>query len=210
MRSRSVAAVGLVAAVCAFAASAHAGITTYSSLAAYQTGTSGAAAYAIPARTGSGDFGASATIGAASFYSADLTVYDDGQYGAGLRYLGATANESGTEVLTVIPSSTATNFAFELGTYDGADQVAVTVNGQNVASIVTNNMTPTFFGVSDSAPIASLTFTTTEVSPAGPIYPEIDVISAYYTDATPSSVPEPGMLSLLAFGLFAVLRARRT
>ena len=195
-----------VAAVAASVAQAHAGTVTYSSQAAFNAATTGVTSYNIPTPAGSGQRVSSPyTISPLTFSvrsGESLSLQNDGFYGAGQTYLEANSSSSANENIALAGASA---LGFTVGTFNGADTVSVDVNGVLASTFSTPGGSPdsVFFGVTDTTPITSLSFSLADS--------EIDILNFQVGSlASPSPVPEPSSLVLLATGILAALGASGT
>ena len=186
------------------APAAWAGVMTYDTVAAFDAATTGLTAYAIPAPPAGGpDFqnvSPSITIGPVTFASSNLTLFNDGGYGAGQTYLATSLVE---ETLTL---SGATAIGFDLGTFEFASSFAASVNGEAPITVTTTAANPAhqFFGITDTSPITSIVFSIP--SPAT----EFDILD-FQVGSVGSVVttPEPASLFVLGGGILGLIASRR-
>lgn len=165
--------------------------TEYTSQAAFDAAVS-TTAYSVPAPVGdsSQDVGTALSIGPVAFSAGDITLYNDGGYGSGQTYFGA-SDYGVNATLTGVNA-----FGINFGSYFGAEDVNIYVNGNFVDTLSTGGSpNSTFFGyVSDSA-ISTVTF--------GPVTEgssEFDVLS-FEAGSAPAPTPEPSSLALLGSAL---------
>ncbi|WP_077036943.1 PEP-CTERM sorting domain-containing protein [Pelomonas sp. KK5] len=130
---------------------------------------------------------------------------DDGAYGAGVTYLSMRGIPGVNAAMdTQVDGIYA--LGFDLGTYDGADTITVTINfgAITVGSFDTigGAGTSTFFGIVTSDPIQQITFTAKNGT-------EIDILD--FKAGAVSAVPEPASLSfaLAGLGMLGVAVRRR-
>ena len=198
-----------VAAVAASVAQAHAGTVTYNSQAAFNAATTGVTSYNIPAPAGVLQLVSSPyTISPLTFSvrsDESLFLANDGVYGAGQTYLEAFAYSGPASENIALAGASA--LGFTVGTFFGADTVSVDVNGVLASTFSTPGGSPdsVFFGVTDTTPITSLSFSI--------LRPEIDILNfqvGSLGSPSPSPVPEPSSLVLLGTGILAALGASGT
>ena len=180
---------------------ADAQVLTYNSPAAYAAATTGNTAYAFSGAPAGGatNEGGTYTLGPITFTGAGLNLYNDSSYGTGVNYLD---EFNSPETLTL---GGATALSFTLGTYNGAQSIAISINGAAATTVTESGGFPNtlFVGFTNTVPITSLTFTNTTA--AGQ---EIDVIN-FQVGTNPNVVPEPSAWALLAVGTAALGLALR-
>jgi hypothetical protein len=181
---------------------AHAQLVTYDDPADFDTASSGNTSYSFPVPAGGSSQSVTPpyTLGPLSFSSTNsiyaLYLNDDGNYGTNQTYLETASFSS---INSTISLNGATALALDFGTYYGADTVTVDVNGVFATTLTTTAAHPTsqFFGVTDTTPITSLSFTITGN--------EFDVLNFQVG----SAVPEPSTWMLM-FGGVGILGAVRS
>ena len=111
------------------------------------------------------------TVGDATYASAadGLMLWDDGGYGANIKFLYAVTK------LDVVLTGGHNNVAFRLGAYKGVQDITLSVNGGEAQTYpIAGRPDNTFFGISNSEPITSITV----IMPAGGAGDEIDLVFA--------------------------------
>ena len=148
------------------------------------------------------DVGGAITIGVVAYQQTTLYLYNDGYYGLGTYYLGG----SGSDLDLSIAGGGYKNIDFGLGVFTESDSVTITVNGSSSDTwTIPGAPDSTFIGITDTAPITSLTFTDNDNPGA-----EIDILSpASGVITLPDPTPEPSMLALSGLGGAVVLYFRR-
>jgi hypothetical protein len=98
------------------------------------------------------------------------------------------------------------NLDFEVGVFNQADSVTITVNGSSSDTLtVPGAPNSTFIGIMDTTPITSLTFRDNSNPGA-----EIDILSpASGSISLPAPTPEPSLLALGGLGGAVLLYLRR-
>lgn len=122
---------------------------------------------------------------------------NDGSYGAGQTYLALIGTPGVNAATQPIVSTPIYALAFDLGTFDGADTITLTMNYYDVVGTFTTSGgagTSTFIGIKSSDPIVQVSFTAANGE-------EIDFLDFY---APTAAVPEPSSALLSAAGLFVV------
>lgn len=122
---------------------------------------------------------------------------DDGAYGSGQTYLDD-INHGGLASITVSLTG-ATALSFELGTYQNADTIDISVNGIAEESISTTAGAPAslFYGITSTQSITSVSFTTTTTD-------ELDTLTYQV-----GSVPEPSTYAMFSLGALMLLTGRQ-
>ena len=172
-------------------------LVTYNNQAAYQAASTANTTYAFsgPAPGNGSNVGPSFTDGPLTFAAFGLYLDNDGAYGNGVTNLDALYSA------VTVTSNEATALSFTVGTYYGAQTVAINVNGAFATDVVETGGRPNtmFVGFTDTVPITSLTF-------ANASYPgeEIDFTQFQAGKAIVSTVPEPSTWALLGAGIIAL------
>ncbi len=171
-------------------------VTEYTDPADFNAATASATSYTFPAPQGDGsDEGTSFTSGPLTFSGYRIELYNDGGYGDGVSYVSELISP---ETITL---SGATAVSFTIGTFEGPQTVAISVNGVPFTSVTEAGPHPDtlFVGFTDTVPITSLTFSDI-TNPSN----EIDVINFQVG----SAAPEPSTWALLGAGLAGLLGLR--
>lgn len=176
-------------------------VTTYSDSTLFDQAAPGLSTYVFPAGDGDGGFEPRPYIlGPLGFSTYQHFTHpyleSDGAYGAG-NYL-AMIGIPGVNAAMDTQVDGIYALGFNLGTYDGADTITVTINfGQSVGTFDTSGGvgTSTFFGIVSSDPITQITFTAATGE-------EIDILN-FKANAI-SAVPEPASMALALAGLGVV------
>ena len=182
--------------------------TTYSSAAAFNAAAPGLETYGFPAGDDTlearpyidGPLGFSTTQHFTHPY-----LEDDGAYGAGQTYLALTGIPGVNAAMEPVAGDLYA-VAFDLGTYDGADSVTVTVDFFNTVETIKTSGgagVSTFVGIISSDPIEQISFTAKNGT-------QIDILD-FEAIPTATAVPEPASVSmaLAGFGLVRFLARRR-
>ena len=172
----------------------HAQVITYDDPANFVAASTGDTSYSFPDEGSFQQVASPYTLGPLTFSSTNSTyalyIGDDGVYGSGQTYLDTFPSNPGP-VNSTITLNGATALAFTVGTEEGAQTVTVDVNGIPATIIATSGApTSQFFGITDSIPITSVSFSTSD---------------NYFFDVlnfeVGSAVPEPSTWMMMCSGL---------
>lgn len=184
--------------------------TIYTSQAAFNAAAAGSTTYSIPAPVNAATNNTNEivsnpyTIGPLTFgggYEVDL--WNDRYYGVGQTYLG-----DFTQTATVTLDG-ADGLGFTIGSFDGPESVAITVNGSLIDTISLNQEpNSTFFGVISDTPITSIDFTQS-LAAFQPPSAEFDVLNFSATPTVVSRTPEASTWVFLCTGMVLLAVGRR-
>ena len=172
--------------------------TAYSSAAAFNAAVPGLETYGFPA--GDDTLEARPYIdGPLGFSSLQHFTHpyleNDGAYGAGQTYLALTGIPGVNAAMQPVAGDLYA-VAFDLGTYDGADSVTVTMDFYNTVETIKTSGgagVSTFIGIVSSDPIEQISFTAKDGT-------QIDILD-FEAISTAAAVPEPAPVSMALAGI---------